>query len=307
MRTRARRAGAGITGMLGVLGWSAAAAAQPGLGFVNWETPHVHPLDLTPDRTRLLAVNTADNRLEVYDVATGLPAPVGAVPVGLDPVSVRARTNTEAWVVNHVSDTVSVVDLNTMNVTMTLRTGDEPADVVFAAGKAFVSVSQLNHVKVFDLANLAAPPLVVPIEGEDPRALATDGTRVYAAIFESGNQTTILGQPVVSSAANPYPGDQNPPPNAGAGFDPPLAPGLPPAPDVGLIVKRAPDGTWRDDNGGNWSSSVGWSLHDHDVAIIDAATLGVTYATGLMNLNMALGVRPDGQVTVVGTEALNQV
>ncbi len=32
--------------------------------FVNWENAHVHPLDLTPDGQSLLAVNTADNRLE---------------------------------------------------------------------------------------------------------------------------------------------------------------------------------------------------------------------------------------------------
>ena len=43
---------------------------------------------------------------------------IGAVPVGLDPVSVRARSNTEAWVVNHVSDSVSIVDLQAMNVNL---------------------------------------------------------------------------------------------------------------------------------------------------------------------------------------------
>ena len=83
------------------------------------------PLDLTPDGTRLLAVNTADNRLEVFTVAGGLSS-LGSVPVGLDPVSVRARNDTEAWVVNHVSDSVSVVDLGAMNVVATLYPGDEP-------------------------------------------------------------------------------------------------------------------------------------------------------------------------------------
>src|SRR5437867_12146873 len=83
----------------------------PALGqgsFVNWENPHVHPLDKTPDGTRLLAVNLADNRLEVFDISTGTPRHTGMVPVGLDPVSVRARTNTEIWVVNHISDSVSL-------------------------------------------------------------------------------------------------------------------------------------------------------------------------------------------------------
>ena len=118
--------------------------------FVNWESPHVSPIDLTPDGSLLLAVNTADNRLEVFTVSVSGLTALGSIPVGLDPVSVRARTDTEAWVVNHVSDTVSIVDLVTMNVTATLYPGDEPADVVFAGipERAFVTVSQLNQVKV---------------------------------------------------------------------------------------------------------------------------------------------------------------
>ena len=39
--------------------------------FVNWEHPQVHPLEITPDGTKLLAVNTPDNRLEVFDLTTG--------------------------------------------------------------------------------------------------------------------------------------------------------------------------------------------------------------------------------------------
>ncbi len=293
-----------------VLAWCAAPAAF-GQSFVNWESPHVSPLDLTPDGTRLLAVNTADDRLEVFAVtAKGLVA-IGSVPTGLDPVSVRARSNAEAWVVNHVSDSVSVVDLVSMNVTATLHPGDEPADVVFAGSpqRAFVSVSQLNQVKVYDPQDLAAAPIVIAIEGEDPRALATDGVTVYAAIFEGGNRTTILDKPAVSSAASPYPGSPNPPPNFGTGFDPPIDPGLPAPPEAGLIVKAGGSGTWLDDNGGDWSAAVTWDLHDHDVAIIDASSLAVSYATGAMNLNMALGVRPGGGggVTVVGTDAINHV
>ncbi|MEE9533744.1 MAG: hypothetical protein V3W06_04945, partial [Acidimicrobiia bacterium] len=195
------------------------ATATFGQSFVNFESPHVTPLDLTPDGSRLLAVNTADNRLEVFTVTVAGLAHTGSIPVGLDPVSVRARTNTEAWVVNHASDSVSIVDLVTANVVATIYPGDEPADVVFAGSpqRAFVTVSQLNQVKVYDPGDPAAAPNVFAIEGEDPRALATDGTTVWVAIFESGNRTTVLGESVVSGAVNPYPGDPNPPPNAGSG------------------------------------------------------------------------------------------
>ena len=169
--------------------------------FVNWETPHVHPLELTPDGQRLLAVNTADNRLEVFDIASGTALHVDSIPVGLDPVSVRARSSTEVWVVNHVSDSLSVVDLTTRNVVRTIATDDEPTDVVFAGvpQRAFVSCSQVNEVQVFNPQNPVALPAKIAIKGEDPRAMAVspDGTKVYVAIFESGNHSTILrGTPV---------------------------------------------------------------------------------------------------------------
>jgi YVTN family beta-propeller protein len=302
--------------------------------FVHWESPHVHPLDVTPDGSRLLAVNTPDNRLEIFDLTGPLPVPMGSVPVGLDPVSVRALSNRYVWVANHVSDTVSVVDLVTGNVVRTLATDDEPADVCFASKplRAYVSCSQANTVLVFDPFDLDLPPARLAIDGEDPRALATTPARdrVFVAIFESGNGTTSLGggivddngsfpPNVVNDPAGPH-GGVNPPPNDGAGFLPALNPVLPAPPPVALIVRRDAAGAWHDDTGADWTSlvsgpqaplsgrPVGWTLLDHDVAIIDNATLTTTYADGLMNLDMALAVNPaSGEVTVVGTDATNEV
>ncbi|MBK7974001.1 MAG: hypothetical protein IPK07_12245 [Deltaproteobacteria bacterium] len=287
------------------------ATCTPGpSSFWNFETPTIHPLDLTPDRNRLLVVNLPDGRLEVLDASgAGLPAKLGSVPVGVDPVSVRARTNTEAWVVNHVSDSVSVVDLLTMNVVATIFPGDEPTDVVFAGNpqRAFVSVSQENKVMVYDPENLGAAPLAVPIAGEDPRALATDGTRVYAAIFESGNDTTGIPPEVVSDPSGPY-GGLNPPPNTPGGFVPAMAPDLPPPPGVAQIVGKDALGRWIDSAGKNWSALVGWDIHDHDVAVIPAANPAqVSYVSGLMNLDMALAVTNTGKVAVVGTDATNVI
>ena len=323
-----------VAGLCFTFALAAGAAAQT--DFVNWETPTVHPLALTPDGTRLLACNLADGRLEVFDVTSGAPVWIGSVAVGIDPVAVRARSNDEAWVVNHVSDSVSVVDLATLRVRATLATADEPCDVVFAgsAGRAFVTCSQANSVQVFDPSDLTAAPLTIAIEGEDPRALAVspDGATVYAAVFESGNRTTILGggqdesqgtlgfpPNAVSDPLGPYAG-VNPPPNAGTEFEPPLAPGNESPPPVGLIVRKNSAGQWLDDNGGNWTDVVsganagvsgrkpGWDLYDHDVAAIDAETLVVSYVTGLMNVCMAIGVNPaTGVLSVVGTDATNEI
>lgn len=301
--------------------------------FVNWESPHVHPLALTPDGALLLVVNTADARLEVFDTSGPTPTLVGSVPVGLDPVSVRARSATEAWVVNHVSDSVSVVHLPTLRVLATLDTADEPADVVFAGQpqRAFVSCSQANQVLVFDPDDLSLAPVVVPIDAEDPRALAVspDGATVYAAIFESGNGSTVLGggstmsggfpPNVVNENQGPYGGD-NPPPNDGNGFEPPVNPILPNPPGVGLIVKQDGLGQWLDDNGGDWTAyvsgnkaaqsgrAVGWNLPDRDIAVIDANTLAVSWHTRLLNIGMALDVNPaTGGLGLVGTDATNEV
>ena len=277
--------------------------------FVNWETPHVSPLALGKDGGRLYAVNTPADCVEIFDVTTGTPRHSGSIPVGLDPVSVRPRTETEIWVVNHVSDSISIIDTERMTVIQTLHPGDEPADVAFAAGRAFVTCSQINTVAVFELNDLAAPPQILAIEGEDPRALAVspDGATVYAAVFQSGNHTTLAPWEFVSDSSGPYQG-VNPPPNAGVAFDPPLNPDLPPAPPGSIIVRKdAATGQWLDDVGGDWSAMIYWDQHDHDIARIDASSLAISYTTRLMNACMQLAVHPDGRVIVVGTDATNEI
>jgi YVTN family beta-propeller protein len=275
--------------------------------FVNWESPPVHPVDMTPNGNTLLVVNTADDRLEVFTLGGSLPVHVASIPVGLDPVTVRARTNGEAWVVNRVSDSVSIVDLAAGNVTATLTVGDEPADVVFAGApqRAFVSISEENSVEVYDPANLATAPTTVAIQGKNPRALATDGTRVYVAIFESGNRSMILPASYVSNASGPY-GGVNPPPNSGASFNPPIAGGLPTPPPTGLISNK--EGVnWKDDNNHLWDALVTWNLNENDIASIQVSNLAVSYAKNVLNVNMAITVNPaTGRVTPVGSYGPNE-
>src|SRR5262245_46015467 len=74
-----------------------------------FESVPVRPLALSSDGTRLYAVNTPDAHLEIFDVSSGSPVHLASVPVGLEPVAVSLRTDGEAWVVNHVSDSISVV------------------------------------------------------------------------------------------------------------------------------------------------------------------------------------------------------
>lgn len=277
---------------------------------VHFESPHVHPLERTPDGARLLAVNTADGRLEVFDILPGHPhlRHAGAVAVGLEPVSVRARGATHAWVVNRISDSVSIVDLASMRVIATLQAGDRPSDVAFAGTpeRAFVSVSGEDRLLAWVADRPQDAPVSIPISGRAPRALASDSQRVHAAIFEGGNATTIVPAHVVSGPASPYPGSPNPPPSHGAGFDPPPAAGLPAPPATALVVRRGADGAWRDRNGADWSAAVTWDVLANGLATVDASTLSVTHAGGLMGVPFAVAALPGGGALVIGQDARNE-
>jgi len=230
--------------------------------FKSFESPQVHPLALTPDGSKLLAVNTPDHRLSVFQLTGEGPALIAEIPVGLEPVSVAARNDREAWVTNWLSDSVSVVDLTTGNVVRTIDVGDEPTDVVFAGQQhemAFVCVSGLSQVKVYNPDSPADSPQVISIRGKQPRALVRDasGERVFVSVFESGNQTTVVSSNQVKAAGGP--------PKAS-----PKMKKLPPAPDVGLIVKW--DGSnWADERGNTkWNALVPYTLADVDLVVIDA-------------------------------------
>lgn len=293
----------------GILAAALANLAAADNSFVNFETPHVSPIALSSDGTRLFMVNTPDNRLEIFSLDSGLPVWTTSVAVGLEPVSVRQRTATEVWVVNHLSDSISVIDLTTNRVVWNIPTEDEPTDVVFARGRAFVTISQRNQIWVYMANNFFAPARKIDIVGEDPRMLTVspDGSKVYAAIFESGNLTTILEPNQVSDPTGPY-GGMNPPPNDGMTFDPPFNPELPEAPRVSHIVRKdLNSGLWLDGNGADWTPFVTWDLPDHDIVVVDTYGLGVSYISGLMNLDMALTVTPNNRLLVVGTDATNEM
>ncbi|MBX3027277.1 hypothetical protein KF840_20460 [bacterium] len=306
--------------------------------FVNFESGHVRPLALSPDGNRLFAVNTPDNRLEIYDVDAGGLTLAAEVAVGLEPVAVASRVNAggrvEAWVVNHLSDSVSIVevdpgDVTRSRVTRTLLVGDEPRDIVFAGAgfnRAFVTTARRGQnlpgtvpanlttagtaralVWAFDAnapgAALGGTPLsVIQCLSDTPRALAVspDGTRVYAAAFQSGNRTTALSEGVVTNNGG------LPPPPPGATANPP---------DTGLIVKFNPaNSRWEDEISRDWTARVPFTLPDRDVFIINAtanppallASNNTVVGVGTILFNMA--VRPDnGKIYVSNLESRNHV
>ena len=310
---------------------SVSAAISPestGPSFVAFESGHVRPLVLSPDGKRLYAVNTPDNRLEVFDLQEATLEHRFSIPVGLEPVAVAMPHNAEVWVVNHLSDSVSVIAVgDTEAITRVVRTllvGDEPRDIVFAGDqkqRAFVTCAhrgqnspsdpQLTQqgvgradVWVFDRNNLGpqrggTPETIITLFGDIPRALAVSprGDRVYAATFHSGNQTTAVGNLSVLPLSKPEPT------STPAGIK---------QPETSLIVKY--DGNrWVDETGKNYSAQVLFSLPDYDVFTLDATASppqeieAMRYSgVGTTLFNMA--VNPvSGIIYISNTEALNHV
>jgi DNA-binding beta-propeller fold protein YncE len=263
---------------------AACLAATLGAQAVDFSSPQVHPLAVAADGRRLLTVNTPDGRVALWSLLDpDRPVLLREVKVGIEPISVAWRTPDEAWVVNHLSDTVSVVDLRRGLVTDTLHVPDEPMDVAFAGGKAFVSIAGKRVVRAFD-ATSRRPLGDVPVFGQDPAALAVsaDGTRVWVAIRLSGNKTTVVPEHL----APPQP--------------PPANPTLPPAPRTSLIV-ASDDPRWR--------AAHGVVLPDHDVFELDAATLAVTRSfAGAGTVLFDVAPRPGtDELWVANTEARNLV
>ncbi|MGH7150260.1 MAG: beta-propeller fold lactonase family protein, partial [Planctomycetota bacterium] len=267
-----------------VLALAATGGAQP--SYANYESPHVHPVRLSADGSRLFAVNTPDGRLAVFSLANpSSPLLLGEIPVGLEPVSVAPRTADEVWVANHLGDSVSVVSVSQGTVLDTIPCADEPADVVFAGSppRAFVAVSASNEVRVFDVATHALLQ-TLPIFGKDPRALAVsaDGSKVWVAVTESGNGTTVL----LTSQSPPQ--------------DPPTNPALPSPPQVARIVASTDPA---------YASLIPYTLPDSDVVEIDANTGGILASyPGVGTVNFGLAPRPGtDELWVANTEARNLV
>ena len=249
------------------------------LAYTHFEPRQQHPITLTPDGTKLLALYSTGHSLSVFDVgspARSTPLLVSEIPVATAPVTVKARTNDEAWVVNEGADSVSIVSLSQRIVIDTLRVEDEPADVCFANGKAFVSCSQKRVICVFDSTTRKSLGQI-NIDGVTPRALvaSADGSKLYVACLYSGNRTTILNHGV--APAQPAPTN----------------PDLPVPPQVGLIVSA-------DD------SRVTWNVLDHDIAEINTSTQTIErWITGVGTHLFDLAMHPDGSLWCSDTELFN--
>ncbi|MDB4966052.1 MAG: hypothetical protein JWN44_1741 [Myxococcales bacterium] len=313
--------------------------------YTLFESLQTRPLALSSNGRYLFACNTPDNRLEIFrrddDDNNGRLRAVGSVVVGLEPVAVAVRNDREVWVVNHLSDSVSVIDTTQMenaHVVRTLNVGDEPRDIVFAGtnrSRAFITTAHRGQngddpqlftsgvgradVWVFDANNLGASAggtrlAKLVLFADTPRALAAsaDGSKVYAAAFLSGNQTTIVS---VDAVKHLYPNGM-PGPAALPIPIPGVGTVMFPQPSTGLIVKwkQGTDGLmhWIDAYGTVFDAWVRVKLPDKDVFTIDAnatppvATEAIYTGVGTTLFNMAVNPA-NGHVYVTNTDARNDI
>ena len=308
-------------------------ATNSNSSYTLFESGQVRPLTLSADGHLLFAANTPDNRLEIFAVRKSGLKHCGSVSVGLEPVAVAARNSSEVWVVNHLSDSVSIVqvedeackkEISPGRVIKTLQLGDEPRDIVFAGDgdnqHAFITTAHRGQhltkgpqlttpgigradVWVFDADDDSGtsdtPVNIITLFTDTPRALAVsaDGKRVYAAGFHTGNRTTtIFEHNVIANGGLPDPTTN---------FQGEAQP------TTGLIVKY--DGQhWRDQPGRIWDDHVKFSLPDKDVFVIDATASppveipGVEYrGVGSTIFNMITNP-VTGAIYVSNTDAANE-
>ncbi|WP_158231021.1 ankyrin repeat domain-containing protein [Rhodopirellula bahusiensis] len=167
-------------------------------------SPHVRPIAIADGL--VLVVNTPADTVDVFDRTTRRL--VKRIAVGVDPVSIAVRPDgEEVWIANHVSDSISVVDLKVDSPTYLCpiatvqqfdhasRTTrfDEPVGIAFASNdKAYVALSSENAIAVIDVDGRKVTKRL-KINAQDPRAILVAGDRLYVIPFESNNQTQLSG------------------------------------------------------------------------------------------------------------------
>lgn len=290
--------------------------------YVLFESDPVRPVALSHNGDFLFVANIPDSHVEVFAITPFGLSFYQSLPVGLEPVALAvSKDDKELWVVNHLSDSVSIIDISTypFYTKQTLLVGDEPRDIVFAGSsenKAFITAAHRGQNLISD-PQLYSPGVaradvwvfeqdsqqqarlinVVSLFGDTPRALAVsnDKSSVYAAVFKSGSRTTTL--PPASINQTPKP--------------PPLisADGIT-QPESGLIVKF--NGIhWVDELQRSYDNKVSLNLPDYDAFEIDAnapqpSEINKITSVGTVLFNMA--VHPQsGDILVSNLESRNHI
>ena len=173
-------------------------------GHSSFMSPHASPIALAGGL--VFVTNTPADTVDVIDPTTRKV--VSRVPVGVDPVGLAVRPDgKELWVANHVSDSVSVIDIDfdsptylrviatvqDFHPTTRATRFDEPVGIAFAGNrKAYVALSSENTIAVVNVQDRRITKRL-PINAQDPRAITVRDNRLYVIPFESNNKTQLSG------------------------------------------------------------------------------------------------------------------
>lgn len=190
--------------VLAVLSQLELTAAPKKLGYPSFLSPHARPILV--HENRVFVVNTPSDTVDVIDAKSRKIT--RRIDVGIDPVSLAIRPDgRELWVANHVSDSVSVIDINPKSRTylrvvdtvqdFDLRAKatrfDEPVGIAFASNeKAYVALSSENKIAIVDVRSRKVKRHL-NITAQDPRAIVVRNGKLYVIPFESNNKTQLSG------------------------------------------------------------------------------------------------------------------
>jgi YVTN family beta-propeller protein len=180
------------------------------LGRANFTSPQVNPVVVSADGQRVYVANTTSGTVSL--LSTSPFQVTREVRVGMEPVSLALHpSGLELWVSNHVSDSVSVVDVDPSSasyghVIETVQAldangvtrFDEPVGIAFAnAAKAYVALSSRNQIAIVDATSYQVTGFL-EVRAQEPRAIAVHAGKLYVAAFESGNRTQLSACPFLS-------------------------------------------------------------------------------------------------------------
>ena len=237
-------------------------------------------ITVSPDRSRVYAVGTRQDRLLIIDPTTHTV--LSRVDVGDEPAHVALSPDgLFAYVTNATSDTVSVVDLVAESVIATIPVGDRPwgIDVHPDGSRAYVANRTTPSVSVIDTTtNTVIATVPLPGQTPDEIRLLPDGSTAYIAISggNGGSSSGVLA--VLDTATNTV--TQTIPVASGS-----------------VAIAIHPDGT----------RVAVTNLFSADVSLIDPATNTVVAVFDTGSAPRGIAYSPDGSRLYVTSSSLDNL
>lgn len=116
---------------------------QPASNYTLFEADPVRPIAVLGDTGLVAVANVPDDYVELFRSKRDGLEHCGSIKVGMRPVALalikggtKHNSTAELWVINHLSDSINVVEVDikrcTGQVSRTIAVGDEPRDIVVA-------------------------------------------------------------------------------------------------------------------------------------------------------------------------------